>query len=62
MKPTYPDFKFTAPEIKKYIESAGIFSILLTNGKTVTFEPTENEIKTFHQWLKQHQIENIKDD
>lgn len=54
----FPNFGYLPAEILKYIETAGIFRILLRNGISLSFEP--KNVQEFHNWLKDHNIENLK--
>lgn len=56
----FPGFKYPAGCLIKYIESAGLFQILLRDDTTTSFEPKRGNVEKFHIWLKQHNIENIK--
>ncbi|GAB3430793.1 hypothetical protein GCM10027516_38700 [Niabella aquatica] len=55
----YPKFDYTPTDLSKYIEAAGIFTILLKSGKTVHFFPENNE--SFREWLNTHNIQNLRD-
>lgn len=55
---TYPEFKYKASEIKRYIEAVGLFSILLTNGEIVHFTPGCST--DFRNWLRCNNVTNVK--
>lgn len=57
-KPTYEGFDYPATELAKYLESAGIFSISLKDGKIIHFSPTD--VEGFRNWLTINKVENIK--
>jgi hypothetical protein len=54
----YEKFDYPAASLNRYIEAAGIFSILLKNRDIVHFIPTDAD--KFENWLRSHHIENIK--
>lgn len=57
----YPDFKYKADEVSKYLysEGSGLFTLALKyNTTTVHFTPEYPE--QFKQWLDTHNIEDIK--
>lgn len=55
----YPGFDYQAEQLSKFLCTAGIVTLLLKNGEIVHYTPTD--IDAFMQWLKGHQIENIRD-
>jgi len=55
----YPNFEFHSGELTKYIEAAGVFTILLRNRNTVHFFPERPE--DFRKWLQKYKIQNIRD-
>jgi hypothetical protein len=56
-KEHFPDFLFSASHIVRYISTAGLFSLLLSSGQVIHFEP-ENK-QAFSVWLRQHNIPTI---
>lgn len=55
----YPAFEHSSIDLSKYIEAAGLFTILLKDGKTVHFFPDNQE--DFKEWLTEHKVLNIRD-
>ncbi|HQW94281.1 MAG TPA: hypothetical protein PLU58_00680 [Saprospiraceae bacterium] len=55
----YHGFEYTSADLTKYIEAAGVFSILLRNGSVVHFFPESKE--GFREWLQKHKIQNVRD-
>ncbi len=55
----YPGFEYYANELTKYTEAAGVFSMLLWNGKIVHFMPANS--LAFREWLCTHGVFNIRD-
>ncbi|MBO9594429.1 MAG: hypothetical protein J7599_16115 [Niabella sp.] len=55
---TFPGFNIPYAELEKYIEAAGIFTIMLKNGSIIHFKP--EYIQKFHAWLAFHCITNLK--
>ncbi|NIG55655.1 hypothetical protein F3J22_19340 [Chitinophaga sp. Cy-1792] len=53
----YEGFGWGITEIVKFIEAAGIFTMLLTTRKVVHFTPENAE--RFRRWLKYHNITDI---
>ncbi|GAB2977388.1 hypothetical protein GCM10027049_10600 [Mucilaginibacter puniceus] len=60
MTSSYPGFDYKADELRKFLASTDIFTILLKNGKIIHF--TALDKNSFQQWLIEHNIENIKFD
>lgn len=57
---TYPEFNYKADELRKFLASTDIFTILLKNGEIIHF--TAKDKTGFHEWLIDHKIEDIKFD
>lgn len=57
---TYPGFKYKADELRKFLASTDIFTILLKNGEIIHF--TAKDKNAFYDWLIGHHIEDIKFD
>jgi len=55
---SYPAFEHSADTLKRYIEAAGIFTILLKDG-TITHYFPENVIE-FRSWLEKHNIQDVR--
>ena len=60
MTSSYPGFEYKADELRKFLASTDIFTILLKNGEIIHFTATDKN--SFQQWLIEHNIENIKFD
>ena len=56
---TYPGFNYKADELRKFLASTDIFTILLKSGEIIHF--TAKDKASFSEWLTDHHIENIKD-
>ncbi len=54
----YPGFKYPHNLLDKYIEAAGLFTIMLTDKSIIHFKP--EDIASFRTWLKTHNILDIK--
>ncbi|MBO9592241.1 MAG: hypothetical protein J7599_04975 [Niabella sp.] len=54
----YPQFEYSFTDLEKFIEAAGIFTILLKNGKTVHYVPDQPQL--FKRWLEAHNITDLK--
>ena len=55
----YLGFEYNSKELVKYVEAAGVFTILLRNDKVVHFFPESPE--GFRNWLQKNCIQNIRD-
>lgn len=56
----FPILKHRSDEIRKFIASCGIVSLLLKSGKVIHFFPDDPE--HFIQWLSSKGIKNIKEE
>lgn len=57
---SYPGFSYNADQLSKFLAASNLFTILLKNREIIHF--TANDAYSFHQWLTQHNVENIKFD
>jgi hypothetical protein len=55
---TFPGFEHPASLIKRYACTIGIFTMLLTDGNIISFEPKDTE--GFRQWLNDHNVKDMK--
>lgn len=55
----FEGFDYAPEQLKKFIHTAGIFTLMLKNSdKIVTFIP--DNITAFHEWLNSHSIADIR--
>lgn len=55
----YKGFEYSSAELTKYIEAAGVFTILLISGSVVHFFPESKD--GFREWLQSHSVPSIRD-
>lgn len=55
---TYSGFEYPYNLLHKYVEAAGLFTIMLTDDSIVHFKP--EDIVGFRSWLKTHNILEVK--
>lgn len=55
---TYSEFEYNPDELTKYTEAAGIFSIILSDGKIIHHKPANPN--AFREWLNKNDILNIR--
>ena len=60
MTSSYTGFDYKADELRKFLASTDIFTILLKNGEIIHF--TALDKNSFYKWLIWHHIEDIKFD
>lgn len=56
---SYPNFKYKAKQLRKYLGASSVVTLLLTDGRIVHFTP--EDITDFLKWLSTHNVENIGD-
>lgn len=54
----FPGFEYCVVQIKKYIHAYEVFTILLSDGRIVHYQP--QNVTDFRNWLLQHQIEDLR--
>ncbi len=54
----YEGFKYTAKQLKKFMEAAGIFTISLRTNDIIHHTP--DDPKAFREWLTVNGIEDIR--
>jgi hypothetical protein len=54
----YPALAYKADMLVKYHASAGLYSILLTDGRIIHFEPQDKG--AFEGWLEKHGIKDMR--
>ncbi|MCE6989386.1 hypothetical protein [Dyadobacter sp. CY323] len=54
----FPGFEFCVVQLRRYIHAYQVFTILLTDGRIVHYQP--QNVAEFHNWLLQHQIEDLR--
>lgn len=54
----YQGFSYPCKDLVKFVNTLGIFTIMLKNGNIVHFQP--DNITDFRQWLLENNIEDIK--
>ncbi|MFT3904350.1 MAG: hypothetical protein QM727_14340 [Niabella sp.] len=55
---TYQGFSYPCKSLVKFVNTLGIFTIMLKSGRIVHFQP--DNIEDFRQWLIKNNIEDIK--
>lgn len=55
---TYPGFEYPFNLLHKYVEAAGLFTIMLNDTSIVHFKP--EDIDGFRSWLKTNNILDVK--
>ena len=55
---TYLGFQYNASQLVRFIESGFVFTILLTSGEVIHFEPEDSA--DFYCWLVGNGIKDIK--
>lgn len=56
----FPGFEHPASLIKRYAFAIGIFTMLLSDGRIINYEPYDTD--AFKEWLKNHHIKHMNDD
>ncbi|MBZ4192617.1 hypothetical protein [Niabella beijingensis] len=51
-------FEYAPETLIKYVEAAGIFTILLSGGAIVHFHP--DKVEAFRNWLKEHKVPDAR--
>ena len=54
----FPGFEHCILQLRKYIHAYQVFTIMLKDGRIIHFQP--QNVKDFHNWLLQHQIEDLR--
>jgi hypothetical protein len=54
----FPGFDHCVVQLKKYIQAYKVFTILLTDGRIVHYQP--QNVTDFQNWLLQHGIEDLR--
>ena len=56
--PYYPDFEHSAKSLKKFIAAAGIFTIMLHDGRVVNHMPADPA--SFKNWLSENEVMDMR--
>jgi hypothetical protein len=54
----YPDFKYSPNQLRKFIATSGVVTLLLMDGGIDHFTP--KNISDFLNWLSAHHVEDLK--
>lgn len=54
----YPDFKYSAGELSKFLAATEFFTIMLKNGDIVHFTP--KNVNEFRKWLLENKVQDIR--
>lgn len=54
----YDNFEYPASQISKYLYSAGIFTLMLEDGKITHHSP--DDVEAFLEWLQSHNINDVR--
>ena len=54
----FPGFEFCVDQLKKFIQAFEVFTIMLTNGHIVHYQP--QNVSDFRNWLMQHEVEDLR--
>lgn len=55
----YKGFEYNAKDLQKYLYTAGLFTISLTNGQIIHHSP--DDVQSFNDWLQKHKVANIRE-
>jgi len=53
----YPGFDFVPSDLSKFIQAGNLFTIMLTDGRIIHFEPEDGS--AFLYWLQYFDIEDL---
>lgn len=56
----FPNFKYSAIHVLKFLAASELFTIMLKNGEIVQFIP--NDPDAFKKWLEEHEVQNIREE
>ncbi|MBN9484562.1 MAG: hypothetical protein J0H46_14500 [Bacteroidetes bacterium] len=54
----YPEFRYRAGQLSKFLAASDFFTIMLKNGDIVHFTP--KDMSDFKEWLEQNNIPDIR--
>lgn len=57
-KPYFTGFEYQSYEIRKFLQTYGMFTLMLTTGTIIHFRP--ERALDFQRWLNYHCIEDIR--
>lgn len=57
---TFPGFEFPANLIRRYACAIGIFTMLLSDGTIINYEP--NDADAFKRWLNENHVADMQAD